>query len=284
MITSETKLYALIGYPVGHSLSPVMQNAALEKAGVDAVYLALKISPPMLRSAVTGFRAVGLAGFNVTIPHKVAVMRFLDGLDSSAANLGAVNTVTNREGRLIGHNTDGAGALAALQGAGVDPKGLNAVILGAGGAARAIAFSLAPKVESLIILNRTGTKASRLGKDVEKVAEAKVKGMRLTPENLQESLASADLMVNATSVGMSPRTEESLVERCFLHSDLAVFDIVYNPLRTQLIRDAETMGARTVGGLSMLVHQGALAFELWTRKKAPIQVMREALERQIGSG
>ena len=284
MITSETKLYALIGYPIGHSLSPVMQNAALKTAGVDAVYLALKVSPPMLRSAVTGFRAVGLAGFNVTIPHKVAVMRCLDGLDPSAANLGAVNTVTNHEGRLIGHNTDGAGALAALQGAGVDPKGLNAVILGAGGAARAIAFSLALKVESLVILNRTGTRASRLGKDVEKVAEAKVKGMRLTPENLQESLASADLLVNAASVGMSPRTEESLVERYLLHSDLTVFDIVYSPLRTQLMRDAEAMGARTVGGLSMLVHQGALAFELWTRKKAPIQVMREALEKQIGSG
>ncbi len=283
MITTETKLYALIGYPIGHSLSPVMQNAALETAGVNAVYLALKVPPSMLRSAVTGLRAVSVAGLNVTIPHKVAVLKCLDGLDSSAANLGAVNTVVNRQSRLIGHNTDGAGAVAALQEAGIDLKGLNVVILGAGGAARAIAFSVALKAKNLVILNRTGTKASRLGKEVEKVAEAEVKGMRLTPENLQESLALADLLVNATSVGMSPQTEMSLVERYLLRSDLTVFDIVYNPLRTRLIRDAEAAGAKTIGGLAMLVHQGALAFELWTRKKAPIQVMRHALERQIGS-
>jgi shikimate dehydrogenase len=261
-----------------------MQNAAFGAANVDAVYLALKVSPPMLQSAVTGFRAIGLAGFNVTIPHKVTVMKWLDGLDASAADLGAVNTVVNREGRLIGHNTDGAGAIAALREAGVDPKGLNVVILGAGGAARAIAFSLAPRVESLVILNRTGTKASRLAKDVEKKVEAEVRGIRFTSENLRESLASADLLVNATSVGMHPKTEESLVEKYLLRSDLTVFDIVYNPLRTQLIRDAETVGAETMGGLSMLVYQGALAFELWTKKKAPIQMMLEALESRIGSG
>lgn len=282
-ITSETKLYALMGYPIGHSLSPAMQNAAFEARGVNGVYVVLKVSPPMLRTAVEGLRAVGVAGFNVTIPHKVSVIRYLDGLDSSAASLGAVNTVVNNnENRLIGHNTDGAGAIAALKEAGVHLEGLCAMILGAGGAARGVVFSLAPAVESIVLLNRTGPKASKLAKDAAKALGANVKGMRLTAETLSENISSADLLINATSVGMHPKTKESLVDKNLLRSDMAVFDIVYNPVRTQLIRDAEAVGAKTVGGLSMLVYQGALAFELWTKKKAPVDVMFKAVESQMG--
>jgi len=259
-----------------------MQNAALEAKEVNGIYVALKVSPPTLRSAVEGLRALGVAGFNVTIPHKVSITRYLGGLDSSAALLGAVNTVVNKESRLIGHNTDGLGAVRALKEAGINLGGLCTMILGAGGAARAIAFSLAPEVESIILLNRTGSKASKLAKDLQKALGASVKGSRLTAESLSENISSADLLINATSVGMHPKTEESLVDRNLLRSDMAVFDIVYNPLQTRLICDAEAAGAKTVGGLAMLVYQGALAFELWTKKKAPVEVMFKAVKTQMG--
>ena len=211
-ITSRTRLYAIIGDPIGHSLSPVMQNAAFEAIGLDAAYLALRVEPSKLREAVEGFRAVSISGFNVTIPHKVAIMKYLDELDASAATIGATNTVVNHDGKLVGHNTDGAGALAALREAKFDPRDKRVVLLGAGGAARALAFSLAEGAERLAILNRTASRARSLAEDVQRVTGAIVTSGCLDSPTLSKELAFADLLVNATSVGMNPRPEETPVD------------------------------------------------------------------------
>jgi len=281
-ITSRTGLYGIIGNPISHSLSPVMQNAAFEAAGLDAVYLALHVESSLLRQAIEGFRAINLLGFSVTIPHKVAVMKYLDELDGSAATIGAVNTVVNREGKLIGYNTDGIGALAALREAGVDLQGRRILLLGAGGAARALAFSLAETAERITILNRTVSKAEGLAEDVQKVTGTNVVHGRLDPLTLSVESSSADLLVNATSVGMHPKPDETPIDAKLLRPDMVVFDIVYSPLETRLLREARETGAKCVGGLMMLVHQGAKAFELWTGKKAPIPMMTEALKVVLG--
>lgn len=281
-ITSRTGLYAIIGNPVDHSLSPVMQNAAFGAVGLDTVYLALRVEPSMLRQAIEGFKAINLRGFNVTIPHKVEVMKYLDELDSSAAIIGATNTVVNSEGKLVGYNTDGIGALEALREAGVNPQGRRILLLGAGGAARALAFSLAETAERITILNRTASRAESLAEDVRQVTGTTVVHGTLDPLTLGEEAASADLLVNATSVGMHPMSEETPIDAKLLRPDMVVFDIVYSPLETRLLREAREAGAKCVGGLMMLVHQGAQAFELWTEKKAPISTMTKALEAVLG--
>lgn len=281
-VTSKTSLYAIIGDPIEHSLSPVMQNAAFETMGLNAVYLALRVEQSRLREAIDGFRAINLSGFNVTIPHKVAVMKYLDELDSSAATIGAANTVVNRDEKLIGYNTDGLGALAALGEAGVYPKGRRILLLGAGGAARALAFSLAEASERMVILNRTASKAEDLAEDVRRMTGASVVHGRLDPSTLGKEVASANLLVNTTSVGMNPRPEETLVDGRLLRPDMVVFDIVYSPLETRLLREARAAGAKAVGGLMMLVHQGARAFELWTGRKAPVSTMTDALKMALG--
>jgi len=283
-ITSRTNLYAIIGDPIGHSLSPVMQNAAFKASGLDAVYIALRVESSMLRQAIEGFRAINILGFNVTIPHKVAVMKYLDELDVSAATIGAINTVVNRWGKLIGYNTDGSGALAALHEAGVDPQGRRILLLGAGGAARALAFSLAQTAERIIILNRTVSKAESLAEEVRQITGANVTHRKLDPLALSEEAASADLLVNTTSVGMHPRPEETLVDAKLLRPSMVVFDVVYSPPETRLLREAREVGAKPVGGLGMLIHQGAEAFKLWTGTEAPITTMTKAIEAVLGAG
>ena len=281
-ITSRTSLYAIIGNPIEHSLSPVMQNAAFEAVGLDAVYLALRVEPAGLHRAIEGFRAINLSGFNVTIPHKVAIMKYLDELDSSAATIGATNTVVNRNGKLTGYNTDGTGALAALREAGVNLQGRRILLLGAGGAARALAFSFAKTAERITILNRTSSKAESLAEDLRQATGATVVHGKLDPSTLDEEVASTDLLVNATSVGMHPRSEETPVDVRFLRPDMVVFDIVYSPLETRLLREAREVGAKGVDGLAMLVHQGVQAFELWTGKRAPTSTMTKALRAVLG--
>jgi shikimate dehydrogenase len=280
-ITNQTKLYAIVGDPVEHSLSPAMQNAAFQASNFNAIYVALKVTSSMLNKAVEGFKAINLVGFNVTIPHKIAVIKHLDQLNLSAEEIGAVNTVVHSDGKLIGYNTDGPGALAALREANVDPRGMSVVILGAGGAARALAYSLAPTAERLTILNRTAKKASQLAREVERAKGKHVVWGGLESKNLQRELTASNLLVNATSLGMYPHYDESPVKAEFLHGSLIVFDIIYNPQRTRLIHEAEMVGAKTVGGMMMLVYQGALAFELWTGKKAPVEEMVRVLKEQL---
>jgi shikimate dehydrogenase len=281
-ITSRTGFYAIIGNPIKHSLSPVIQNEAFKSTGIDAVYLAFQVESSVLSEAIDGFRAFNIFGFNVTIPHKVAVMKYLDELDESSTTIGATNTVVNREGRLIGYNTDGTGALAALQEAGVDPQGKRILLIGAGGAARALAFSFAGIADRLTILNRTVSKAEDLAKEVRRVTGMPVFCGELDSSTLNEEMAYVDLLVNATSVGMNPQPNETLVDASLLRRDMTVFDIVYSPLQTRLLREAKEAGAKIVDGLAMLVHQGAQAFELWTGKKAPVLAMTKALKMALG--
>ena len=277
-ISAATKLYAIIGDPVEHSLSPSMHNVAFRRLNLDSVYLAFRVRPISLQKAIAGMKSLGILGFNVTVPHKVSVMKYLDQIDNDAIKIGAVNTVVNKDGTLIGYNTDGAGALIALQEEGVELKGQKVVLLGAGGAAKALASSIAPLAESLTILNRTESKAKELATSLAERVFSKVEGKRLTETTLSNVLVDTDVLINATSVGMYPKVSETLVKGEKLHSGMTVFDIVYNPLKTRLLMEADSVGARTIGGVKMLVGQGVLAFELWTGETPPIEEMCRAVE------
>ncbi len=280
-ITNDTKLYVVIGDPIEHSLSPLMHNVAFQHLGLNSIYLAFRVSALDLSSAVAGMKSLGFIGFNVTIPHKVSVMKYLDKIDSLAADIGAVNTVVNKDGMLTGYNTDGTGALAALREAGVKLEGQKIVLLGAGGAAKALAFSIIPSTSNLIILNRTPSKAEDLASSINKKFCSNVKSGKLTEEVLRNALVDADILINATSVGMYPKIGETIANCEYIHEGMTVFDIVYNPLMTRFLKEAENAGAHIIGGAKMLVYQGALAFELWTGMKPPVDKMCKALEKQL---
>ena len=275
-ISGKTKICGLIGDPVEHTMSPPMHNAAFKKLGLDYAYLPFRVRPEDLPEAVGGLKALNAIGFNVTIPHKVAVIPLLDELDSLAEKIGAVNTVVNNSGILKGYNTDASGFLQALLERGLEPREKNIVVLGAGGAARAIAYILAERNASLAILNRREELdwAEAIAKNIKADLAQEVKVYELLPEHLERVLAKADVLVNATSVGMSPASDASPVPASLLKSGLVVVDIVYNPVRTRLLRDAEAAGATTVAGIDMLIWQGALAFEKWTGRKAPFDLMK----------
>ena len=276
----KTRVCAIIGDPVEHSLSPVMHNAAFKELGLNLVYVAFTVTPTELKTAVLGAKSLGLRGLNVTMPHKNAVMSHLDAVDSTAKSIGAVNTVLNNQGKLIGYNTDGSGAMIALQENGVYPEEKKMVLLGAGGAAKAIAYQAAQDVEELVILNRTPEKAKKLAEALKSFG-AKVKAGTLSSEVLKQELPTTDILVNATSAGMHPDVYSSPVPSDLLHSNLSVMDIIYNPLETRLLKDAKSVGAQVVSGVEMLLYQGAVAFEIWTNCPAPVEVMREAALNEL---
>jgi len=276
MINSNTAICGLIGDPVAHSLSPVMHNAAFAGLGLDYIYLPLRVEKEDLAKAIDGIRAFNIRGVNVTIPHKVAVIPLLDELEPLAQRIGAVNTIANDNGRLKGYNTDATGFLKALMQNGVKPQRKKAVILGAGGAARAIAFTLAENNAGLTILNRRQefNWAVELAGSLSPFSTAGVKALELNDENLKVAISEADILINATSVGMSPDVDHTPVPANLLKSELVVFDVVYNPVKTRLLSNAELADAKTISGVDMLVWQGALAFELWTGAEAPINIMK----------
>ena len=282
-ISGKTRICALIGDPVEHSLSPCFQNAAFQHLGLDFVYVAFTVKAEELGDAVAGVRSLGLHGLNVTMPHKISVIQYLDELDGNAEKVGSVNTILNQDGRLIGYTTDGIGALNALKYEGVDPRGKKIVILGAGGASRSVSFALIKEADEIVILNRTVTRAERLVSDLHSSIgeKTKIRSGGLTKENLRKELEDADILINATPVGMRPREDEMPVDEDHLHPNLVVFDLVYNPVETKLLRKARLVGAKTINGLSMLIHQGAASFEIWTGVKAPIHVMMKAAEEEL---
>jgi len=214
---------------------------------------------------------------NITIPHKVAVIQFLDELDHLADKIGAINTVVNDNGVLKGYNTDATGFLQALRERGIEPKGKSVVILGAGGASRAISFILAERGSHLVILNRLLELdwAKELASRISQIFTREVEALELNKKNLSRVLGKADILVNATSVGMIPDINETPVTSTLLRPNLVVYDIVYNPIKTRLQREAEVAGATVISGLDMLVWQGALAFEKWTGLKAPVELMKQ---------
>ncbi len=276
-VTGKTRLCGIIGDPVEHTMSPLMHNAAFEKMRLHFWYVPFRVKREELEHAVAGMRALNIRGLNVTIPHKVAIIPLLDEVDPLAERIGAVNTVVNDNGVLRGYNTDATGFRQALLEKSVEPGEKKVVVLGAGGASRAVSFVLAEGGAHLVILNR------RLELDwAEELADRlthtfgdEVKALELTEGNRARALAEADILVNTTSVGMSPNIKETPVTSDQLKSSLVVFDVVYNPVKTRLLREAEQIGAQTISGLEMLVWQGALAFELWTGVKAPVELMRE---------
>jgi len=276
-VSGKTRLCGVIGDPIEHTVSPAMHNAAFKKMGLDYWYVAFRVKKEDLGKTIAGMRAPNIRGLNVTIPHKVAVIPFLDELDPLAERIGAVNTIVNDDGTLTGYNTDATGFLQALLERGIEPKGKNVVILGAGGASRAISFILAERGAHLVILNRQLELdwAEELAGRLSNIFREEVRSLELVEENLARALDKADILVNATSVGMSPNIDETPVASHLLKPDLVVFDVVYNPVKTRLLREAEKAGAETISGVEMLVWQGASAFEKWTGVKAPAKLMRE---------
>ncbi|MBA7629478.1 Shikimate dehydrogenase (NADP(+)) [subsurface metagenome] len=262
-------------------MSPVMHNTAFNELGLDYIYVAFRVPREELGKAIAGMRALSITGLNVTIPHKVSVIPYLDKLDPLAEKIGAVNTIANNNGVLTGYNTDASGFLQALLDKGVEPAGKNVAILGAGGASRAISFSLADRGANLAILNRKLELdwAEKLAKEISDAFKKEVPALELNENNLTANMEKTDILVNATSVGMTPNNNETPVPVRLLRPGLVIFDAVYNPLQTRLRREAEAAGAQTISGIDMLAWQGALAFEKWTGKKAPVELMKkEAIE------
>lgn len=266
MVRADTAVCCLIGHPVGHSLSPLVHNAGYEALGLNFVYLAFDVTE--IKLAMDGMRGLGIRGAGITIPHKIAVMKYLDEVDSLAREIGSVNTVINEGSHLRGLNTDYDGAFKALEE--ITPvEGKRAVLLGAGGTALTLATGLKRKGAYLTILNRTREKAAGLA---ERVGADAYGGL----DDLA-AISSADILVNTTSVGMWPETGETLVPRELLHPGLTVFDVVYNPLRTRLTAEAEAAGGKIVHGYKMLLYQAVVQFELFTGHKAPAGRMEEVL-------
>jgi len=285
-ISGSTRVCGIIGDPVTHSMSPAMHNASFEALGLDYVYVPLPVRVPSVAHCAPAVRTFNLRGLNVTVPHKVAIMADLDRIDPLAQRIGAVNTIVNDDGVLTGYNTDGPGFMRALSEAGVNVEGRNVVVLGGGGAARAVAYSLVAGGARVTILNRSVQRAEALAHELSAVAPSMPGYARLEHGCLRERLSHAHLLVNTTSVGMTPNDESSPCPSELLREGLDVCDIVYHPLKTRLLRDADASGARVVSGSEMLVYQGAMAFELWTGIPAPVEVMRatvlERLARATG--
>jgi shikimate dehydrogenase len=281
-ISGKTQVCGVIGDPITHTLSPAMHNAAFKRLKLDFVFLAFRVKTADLENAVRGMRGFGIRGLNVTMPHKTVIIRYLANLDANVKFLGSANTILNDDGRLLGFNTDGTGALHALRENGINPEGKNVLLLGAGGAAKAIAYSLAQGAGALCILNRVPEKAAVLADALNRVFGKKIVGGALSPSAVQKNLQDADILVNATSVGMHPHVDQSLVAPQWLKPDLAVMDIVYNPVETKLAKVAKAAGAHVISGVEMLLYQGAVSFQIWTGHAAPIEVMRAAALKQLG--
>ena len=267
----------IIGHPIGHSISPLFQQAALDAIGFDGTYEPWDVAPDAVGDFVNGLRAPGTLGINVTVPHKEAVIPLLDEVDDWASTAGAVNTIVNRNGRLTGHNTDGIGFLRAVrEGADFEPRGRDVLVLGAGGSARGVVYALARAgAAQLFIANRTLERAERLASlSIDSGVAAEALALSDAPRAARE----VGLIVNCTSMGMvhGPDETSSPLYAADIPSAALVNDLVYNPLETPLLHEAARAGAAILGGIQMLVYQGAASFEMWTGQPAPVSVMLEA--------
>ena len=272
------QVFGVFGDPVGHSLSPAMHNAAFSALGMDCVYHSFRVTPEKLEKAILGAEAMGFRGLNLTVPLKEKALK-LDFVkpDPLAKRIGAVNTIVfGKAGEIQGYNTDGLGARQALQDSAVEIMGSRIVVAGAGGAARAIAFQLAADGAEITVVNRTEERAFELAKEISAAAlPGKIRGAGLS--GLKELLRDVDVLINTTTLGMHPNIDATIATAKELHSGLTVFDIVYNPLETRLLREAKTAGAKTISGVLMLVYQGAEAFKLWTGVEPPVGLMKKTV-------
>ncbi|MCM3566540.1 shikimate dehydrogenase [Neobacillus mesonae] len=273
------KLFAVIGDPIKHSMSPAMHNDLFSFYQIDANYLSFQVKNENLQDAAKGLRAIGAGGFNVTVPHKTAIIPFLDEVDELAASIGAVNTVVNENGKLKGFNTDGLGFLKGLQAYMPSTAGKRILIIGAGGASRAIYFTLAKEEpETIDIANRTVEKAQSLINE----CPYPVSSSALTLAEAETMLGEYDLVVQTTLIGMEPKISEQPLDLNKIKQQSHVCDIIYNPLKTKFLREAEARGANVQNGIDMFVYQGALAFEKWTGIFPEIKRMRENVLKQLG--
>lgn len=272
------QVFGVFGDPVGHSLSPAMHNAAFSALGMDCIYHAFRVTPEKLEKAILGAGAMGFGGLNLTVPLKEKALKF-DFIkpDPLAKRIGAVNTIVFRKtGEIQGYNTDGLGARQALLDSAVEIMGSRIVVAGAGGAARAVAFQLAADGAEITVVNRTEERAVELAKEISSAAlPGKIRGTGLS--GLKELLRDADVLINTTTLGMYPNTDSAIATAEELHSNLTVFDIVYNPLETRLLKEAKAAGAKTISGVLMLVYQGAEAFKLWTGVEPPVELMKKTV-------
>lgn len=282
-IGTSTKLCGIIGNPVGHSMSPAIHNRAFEALGIDYVYLAFGVES--VEAIINAMRTMdNFRGLSVTIPHKVAVIPYLDEINEVDAGIGSVNTVINDDGILKGLGTDGPGARKALLANDVILKDKEILVLGSGGAARAVAFDLAYNAApgGLTLLGVIEDELNTLARDISSKSPITASKAMMNERTVAEAVEKADVIVHATPIGMHPKEEESLVPKKLFHDGLSVMDIVYNPLKTKLLKDAEENGLKTISGLDMFVNQAALQFEAWTGEVAPISLMRDVVLEKLG--
>ena len=277
IVSAQTKILGIIGHPISHSMSPIMHNVALNDLNLDYIYIAFNVMPKDLKNALNGVKALKIHGMNITIPHKGTVIPYLDKIDPLAQKIGAVNTLKLINDLLVGKNTDAAGFKQSLNDAKINPSGLDVLIIGSGGAAKAVSYSLIESVNRLIIFNRTKQNAEQLVNTLKKDSESQIIAKKLSKSNLANEIKKTDLLINATPVGMYPSHHESVIAPDMFHKDMAVFDLIYNPLETQLIKDAKIAGCKTLNGIDMLINQGALAFEWWTNKKPNTNLMKRKI-------
>ena len=277
-ITGRTKIVGVIGDPVEHSCSPPMHNTAFREMGMDYIYVPFHVKPADLSAAVEGFKALNVMGINITLPHKSAALTLMDSLSQEARLIGAINTMVFRDGMVEGHNTDARGFIASLREKGIENiQGMKVVVLGAGGGAQAVVVGLALEgVDRITIANRTPEKAIRIAENISEKTGIQVKGISLSDNLLPEHISQSRLLVSTISAGMDPSIP-LVIDPDWLHEDLTVCDIVYTPPETNLLKAAAQRGLRTVGGMGMLVHQGAISFQLWTGEQPPVNTMRRAL-------
>lgn len=264
--TVSTRLVILLGNPLGHSVSPAMHNCVFEQLGLDYCYMPVEVTEKNLETVFRGLTRMNVAGFNVTIPHKINIIEYLDELDPLAATIGAINTITVKNGRTKGYNTDGEGFIRSYEEeAKSTVQGRRFLLLGCGGAARAIAMTLAfHGADRIYLHNRTAAKADALAEQINNHIRPCAEAVGQSPEKLSRALTETDVLINCTSIGMHPRRDELPLDEALLSPHLTVADIVYNPLETKLLQTAQTRGCTIVHGLGMLIYQGAAAFKLFT--------------------
>ncbi|MFN3966865.1 MAG: shikimate dehydrogenase [Endomicrobiia bacterium] len=276
-IDGKTKITGIFGYPIEHTLSPFIHNAGYEYLGLNYIYIPFSVHPEDLGKATDSLKALNISGINVTVPHKEKILRYLDDIDSYAEKIGAVNTVINKNGKLVGYNTDAIGFLKSLK-ENINPHGKKVVLLGCGGAGKAIAVSLVLNgIEELFIYDVDFGKAEKFSKKL--MPFTKKISVIKSDNSLKNAVWSADILINATTVGMKP-LDKTPVPANWLNKRTFVYDIIYNR-KTELIKIAEKIGCKYIDGLDMLLYQAAKSFELWTNRKAPIEIMRKALKRAL---
>ena len=268
-INTKTSLYAVLGNPIKHSLSPHMHNSAFEHINYNALYLAFEVQN--IKEAVLGIKALGIKGASITIPHKVSAMDYIDEIDEDAVKIGAINTIVNKDGKLLGYNTDYAGAINAIyEKTTIKDKYIS--LIGAGGAARAIGYGIIKDGGKLTIFNKFIDEGELLAKDL---------GVKFYPIS-DFSKINCQILINATPLGMDPDIDTTPIQKKYLQKEMVVMDIVYNPLKTRLLKEAQSIGCEIINGVHMFVYQGVSQFELWTGQKAPVDIMKNAVLECLG--